>query len=115
MTKLERIEQLAKAATPGPWLYSNHDEGRSRIDWNTQGVNPLFVEGYNPTVGDWSHGDFTAQDWQYISRVDPQTVLALVAVVKAAKGVAESPNADVGDIEFEDLQALYLALEALDG
>jgi len=77
---LERLEKLANAATPGPWEYifggPEQDEDGSWYEPTESGVRS----------GDWEN-DFPHADAEFVAAVDPQTVLALIAALRAAGGV----------------------------
>jgi hypothetical protein len=71
MTPLDRLEQLARAATPGPWKM----DGRLIIDANTDAVAMVNIAR---TVED-GHADST-----YIAACSPERILRLCACIKAA-------------------------------
>jgi hypothetical protein len=82
---LSELERLAKAATPGPWVAS---EGRS---------NTGFVGVYESGVGFpvastsvvWERAEAVElADARYIAAASPDVVLALLAVVDAARNAA---------------------------
>lgn len=72
--KLDELEAHAKAATPGPWTVLDGDG----CGW----INEL-TQGYD--------GQFPIADCNYIAAANPQTVLALIAVARAAKEEVEDP------------------------
>ncbi|KIP90170.1 hypothetical protein RU09_11865 [Microbacterium sp. MEJ108Y] len=77
---LDRLEKLANAATPGPWEFifggPEQDEDGSWYEPTESGVRS----------GDWEN-DFPHADAEFIAAIDPQTVLAVIAALRAAGGV----------------------------
>ena len=96
MTLLDRLQELAGKATPGPW---NVPEGAS---W----VYAFRNGGYSNAI--CLVGSARAEDDRdYIASLSPEVVTALVRVAKAASNLKPSeglaPHAD-----------LWMALKALD-
>ena len=76
---LVALEELAKAATPGPWEYifggpTQYEDG----------------EWYEPTESgvrsDVWESDFPHADAEFIAAANPQTVLALISALRASGG-----------------------------
>jgi len=76
---LEKLQQLAREATPGPWRWEETIYGESVRDVHNE---PVFFAG---SVG---HENATLhisdEDARYIAAADPTTVLALIRVARAA-------------------------------
>lgn len=81
-TNLNRLKELAEAATPGPWSYEPDDEGCS-MGWI---VSPC--EMLAKIAGDSAQ---QAANAAYIAAASPQVVLGMIAerdeMVEAAKDV----------------------------
>jgi predicted ArsR family transcriptional regulator len=74
---LDELGRLAQAATPGPWEASEHQDG----DWGvsvTDDQGELYVAVHQARPG----ARFMA-DAAFIASCNPETVRALVAVVRA--------------------------------
>jgi len=71
MISLAALEQLANAATPGPWV-SHWDTMRERRE-----INAPNKVGVADDV-------FDHADAAFIAKCDPQTILALIRVAKEA-------------------------------
>lgn len=103
MSRLDELEQAARAATPGNWWVSRHvvSNGRDALLIGCESRDerdvPLFVAGL-------SDDDGSAADANFIARSDPDTVLALIALVK------ELENA-LG--ELDDAMTVYTDTEPL--
>ncbi len=77
MATLDELERLAKQATPGPWSTTEDcwiDSNTGRCVAKTTGNVDTYTGTYQ--------GD--ANNAAFIAAVDPATVLALVAAVRAA-------------------------------
>lgn len=75
MNKLDELEKLAKEATPGPWSAEQ-----------SSAMNPFRVGSSDEWVANGV--DLSSDnDMKYIAAVNPNTVLALIAVARAAEGV----------------------------
>ena len=72
---LEKLERLANANEPGPWYYRH---GTSCDHWE------LWNEEHTFMVQDDSGVEPTTDFLEYISALDPTTVLKLIKVAKAA-------------------------------
>jgi hypothetical protein len=72
---LDRLEALAKSATPGPWWID--EEGAICTSGKETPID------LRPIVFDAAYENVL--DATYIAAVDPQTVLALVAELRAAR------------------------------
>lgn len=73
---LDEIERLAKAATPGPWECAPGDAIDHWELWNPKTTEYV--------VQDDSGVEPRFEDISYIAAANPETVLKLIAVVKAA-------------------------------
>jgi hypothetical protein len=72
---LDKLEELAKAATPGPWTADKYGGCvESRNDW--------VCQMWGKTEEDFPNAKPNAQ---YIAACDPSTILRLVRVARAAK------------------------------
>lgn len=110
MSRLDELEQAARAATPGPWFYNSYSavfacgdtvnptlydqwagallDASEDSDWERGGKH--FDEDYlrDPHVASVPahHGDTATgrriADAEFIAQANPDTVLALIALVK---------------------------------
>lgn len=77
---LDRLEQLAREATPGPWdVQEDSCDGYDEAWCEWHRVGPLDLTG--KTLN---------RNTAYIAAADPSTVLKLIAVVKAAQQAQET-------------------------
>lgn len=106
MTKLEQLEQLANAATLGPWRYCENGisfiETVDAIYGPDKDLHMTIAEYMGPSTG------------KFMAAVDPQTVLKLVAVVKAVKELYLDPYERGNPLGIEEYEALQRALGELD-
>lgn len=95
MIDLDRLEALAKAATPGPWkLVGDHDvqavPAANSIRAETPFVIPAGEYDCDPCV--------TANDAKFIAAASPDVVLELIAIAhqvrRAAGGVERAYHAE---------------------
>lgn len=91
LARLDEDEQVAKAATPGPWHSSEFYPEAASIEAPSRNV-----------ANESSTGDITMQDGAHIARWDPARVLA---EVEAKRGI-------IG--EYEDMLRAGASREALD-
>lgn len=73
MINLDAIESAARAATPGPWHFS-------RDNWNIY-VGPIDADF---CVGVYEPDDDADMTGEFIALSDPETVLALCRIARAA-------------------------------
>lgn len=78
MIDIDKLEALAKAATPGEWI-SYTPIGAALNPWEA-----TFVAGPIPRYMDRSQG-FCPADGNYIGASNPQVVLALIAEVRVLR------------------------------
>ena len=78
MIDLKRLETVAQAATPGPWEW---DEFRGVT--SSRG-NRRITDGLYCTTGERNS---EVCNGEYIASLDPQTVLAMLKVVRAAQAL----------------------------
>lgn len=71
---LDELERLAKAATPGPWIFVN-------VGYTFSQSAQYSIEP-SPGVSVWEHN---RKDADYIAAANPATVLALIARVRKAE------------------------------
>ncbi len=102
MIDFDRLEALAKAATPGPYYYGrgNGSVGGKPEDGSMWGYAPVWTnartaEERNPVVG--KVGNHVAQfklhsdDAVYFAALDPATVLALIAAAREGAKERKAP------------------------
>ncbi len=80
---LSTLEQLARGATPGPWHVD--EDSRPGMSWNRH-----IMSAPNMGVCFMAHSDGAAPardkaTAKFIAAANPETILRLLAVVKAAK------------------------------
>lgn len=80
MVDIDKIERAAEAATPGPWIQL--------------GGLPYLHATSDPKASPWSthcigRFDYSERDMHHIANCDPQTILKLIAVVRAAKAMID--------------------------
>lgn len=108
MIDIKKLKALAKAATPGEWHHSNWGDGDIEIGAtsNERSWQPILFKAT-------SHG--TEADAAFVAAANPQTVLALIAIVEEAReGIQHTIDCylDVG--ETEDAAAMHGYLERID-
>jgi hypothetical protein len=124
--ELDKLEKLAKAATPGPWAYEEISEPgfRAPADYEAKDFAITDENRMCPAIV-WEHGDHGKNDAAYIAAAHPQTVLDLIAacrerdallkVVEAAQAVYDSdppvPYDLMDDSSFRVGRDEMLALE----
>lgn len=82
MTDLDELERRAKAATPGPWEFENCYNLQRREFLNGTEVHPHVLL---KTLNGWEP---IPSDADFIAAANPQTVLALIAELRALREVA---------------------------
>lgn len=90
---LDRLEALARAATPGPWEAVSGSEVDPATLWlsgRNTGDGGLLAEFYDGAA--FSAGPRAEANAHYAAAADPATVLALIAELRAEK----AKNAAVG-------------------
>jgi hypothetical protein len=101
---LDRLEAIAKAATPGPWRNAGHD-----------GHGGMCVETLEWQIGYVSRaGGKQDANAEHIATFSPSRVLALLAVARAAHKVADRNRPPNGRSVMEDFAALRTALAGLE-
>ena len=84
---LDRLEALARTATPGPWR---------AIAWTCHAPTTVRAGAEGVTVADTTghgrHSDVCAVDAAFIAAAHPATVLALIAQARAAAPAATSTH-----------------------
>ena len=78
-TKLDELERLAKAATPGPW----HQWEKEWIVGPIPSSDP--EEDANEGVA-YTVGDRQSEDAAHIAAANPQTILTLIAEIRRLRG-----------------------------
>jgi hypothetical protein len=78
---LEELEKLARAATPGPWKWN--DTERDNYEQLSAGRNAVLFAA--PCGYENSYVVIADADAAYLAALSPTTVLALLAVAKAAR------------------------------
>jgi hypothetical protein len=79
--KIDELEKLAMAATPGPWKYFPEAYPTDYPGWGSK---------EHEEVGIVSHVGDNLSTAKFIAASNPQTVLKLIAVVRAAKEIANN-------------------------
>jgi hypothetical protein len=110
---LDELEKLAKAATPGPWVWEKRRE--------KERANVQYVEPYSDGSG-FCQYDLISRDsgvygpdvptCEYIIACNPETVLKLIAVARAAD---EYSTGIITNNKHEKLREALLELEAGEG
>jgi len=108
---LDELEKLAKAATPGPWVWDEISESKEK-------ANVLYVEPHSDGSGYGTY-DLISRDsgvygpdvptCEFIMAANPKTVMKLIAVARAAEKTLYPLPRDY----FEWTEPLSKALEAL--
>lgn len=94
--RLDRLAQLARDATPGPWTTRGVSIRQVRED----------VIGGRP----FANTHDSEADAEFIAACDPATVAALVRAVQAAENVIDERVVDPGDMFEHRLDQLDAAL-----
>lgn len=74
---LDRLETLAKAATPGPWVMDDDQQTSYPVVRTNEGIAIAGCPTNRLTRG--------RINTEFIAAADPQTVLALIAELRAAR------------------------------
>lgn len=98
-TPLDRLEALAKAATPGPWTAFYNSHGDPFVNDENGGWGTICKPGTGPD-------DYGRANTEFIAAADPTTILALVAQVSrltetlraAQEWFREGENLDLIDV-----------------
>lgn len=101
---LDKLEALARAATPGPWAWwTSNSVLRLSAD---DGIDGGVLHAYSRR----SHADICCgeSDRAFIAAANPAAVLALIAIARRAQPEGEAPQAD--DVARKEL---LLALQAV--
>jgi hypothetical protein len=113
MPSIERLTEIAEAATPGPW----HKSDGKRVSVVLENINPGC--GYDSHCVALTHSNDPRIDAQanaeFIATFNPTTVALIWAVVKAADEALKEYDADFrvqGTVSMESLCAALAALEA---
>jgi len=108
---LDELEKLAKAATPGKWNFTYTEPYEAKF------IGP---KGITVWLDDAPVHEFNSQvdnDANYIAAANPDTVLKLIRVARAAQiamdGVSEDAATYAGEIQNMNPLGLYKALEDL--
>ena len=104
MGDLDKLEELARAATPGPWRRCDltHVEVVPEPGCSSAGITHRS-----------SRGTYSPADAAFIAAANPQVLLDLIARVRAAEEVVEAARYTVED-RGDDLRRLRQALDRLD-
>lgn len=104
--KLDVLEAVARAATPGPW----HCRNKVGYVYGPDCVVAVVGDFRDKTLAKFSADRWNA-DAQLIASIDPPTVLALIAVARAVEAVVPPESA----IQHASLgwQAVRQALSSL--
>ena len=107
---LAGMEHTARAATRGPWFRCTANDGNCpcRTIWSKPlDDSPFCLAPSGPGEA------VRIQDWDFIAMCDPPTVLALIAIVRAAQAVRIAHRDGLrGDYEQDVHEELARALDA---
>jgi hypothetical protein len=83
---LDKLEALARAATPGPWSYTGPEYGdRGGQFHNVESPAEEIVGEFGPSK----------ENADFIAAADPDVVLALIAIARRAQPEGEAPQAAI--------------------
>ena len=96
---LDRLEALAREATPGPWIVD--EDTRPGMQWNR---HILTDDSKQNTVCFMAHSNGKAptrdaKTASYIASANPAAVLKLIAVAREAQALADSVDEWTRDVE----------------
>jgi hypothetical protein len=83
---LDKLEALARAATPGPWKMAT-DWNRAAVYADHSPYKRVVCSGNQNNSGRYSQEDWSGADWSdaaFIARANPAAVLALIALARRA-------------------------------
>lgn len=103
---LDALEQVAKAATPGPWEVDDAPIGKTKCIYGPPGALP--GQGRELAVAERVFG----RDARFISTFDPPTCLALIARLRAAEAERDHWHA-VANRQRGDVSTLRAAVADL--
>ena len=107
MTTLTDLERLARAATPGPWELDDEFCVYGKHEYAPRGI--AYVGICRPVDGGRTDG----ADAAYIAALSPERVLAIIAVIEAAKAMRDKHDVEV--VTDPRVLAFDAALAALEG
>ena len=106
---LDRLEQIAREATPGPWI----------LDYLDSGEHGIFAEDDNPDFGSLGAGSaqvagwLTARNADYIYALQPDTALSLIALARRAEEPGDwRDSAETVTVSLTEAQQRAERLEA---
>lgn len=103
---LDTLKQLAEAATPGPWVV---DDANSNLVARDGEVYEYVCEVSPSSFSESTHGqEIEDADAAFIAACNPKVIIALLGVVRAAKGMSEAFG------EPDGLAAVRLSFELRD-
>lgn len=90
MIDLDKLEELARAATPGPWLYQDDSDAYTHIIRPM--ANPHRIVASGTQTSD-AHGEPTGR---FIAAANPATMLDLIALIRKQEAQLESTFDEIG-------------------
>ena len=87
---LTDLERLARAATPGPWVASDPEDSDGKFAWVDNDKRDF---GSMCTVYATSCPESPLANAAYIAALSPERVLAMIAVIEAAKAMRDMYSA----------------------
>lgn len=111
MLKLSELETTALSATPGPWYVD--EDPRPGMSWN-RSIDTDHKHGHTVCMMTHSDGKNPERDRataDHIANCSPESILAMAAVVRAAKEVLESSK----DSWWPSQRSMAALREALKG
>ncbi len=88
---LVKLEELAKAATPGPWWYQKTGDNYTHIV--RRGENAFIVQFPQNKIG--------GKNAMFIAAANPATVLSMVATIRALQEQLKTARNDAGNRKFK--------------
>ncbi|MEM8511162.1 hypothetical protein RCH14_000453 [Massilia sp. MP_M2] len=85
---LDRLEALARAATPGPWIYQEGSDAYTHIVRPAQRPGHIVRHYAHDTTG------VVEANARFTAGANPATVLALIALARRGQPEGEAPQAD---------------------
>jgi hypothetical protein len=112
MTTLDTLERLAKEACPGPWSHGlDMDPPDSTIEAGNNGAVCHIQEHGSMNTVNRTGERFSHDDARYIAALDPDTILKLIAVCRAAEKALEFI---ITMEKYKELKEALAALESKD-
>jgi len=111
-SKLQRLIEAAKAATPGPWFNGDFSDDfgdnpvtvyATKPELLAKGQSSIWPDGLSKIlVADTNEGIYPIADAAFIALANPATILELCALLEKAEGALEWHNEQDEEVRYND-------------